>query len=109
MKKIILPLLALALIATSCREAGTTDVRLTGDEANLPAELKGLKIYSVATGYGNTIKVAVFENQVVGSNYQSGKRRQNCVNVYKTSGETVSYPASSIIVENDSILVIKKK
>jgi hypothetical protein len=108
-KKIIFPLLALTLIATSCREAGTTDVRITGDEANLPTELKGLKIYSVATGYGSTIKVAVFENQVVGSNYPSGKHRQNCINVYKQSGETVSYPASSIIVENDSILVIKKK
>ena len=109
MKKIILPLLALTLIVTSCTQAGTTEVRLTGAESNLPAELKGLKIYSVATGYGNTIKVAVFENQVVGSNYPSGKHRQNCINVYKQSGETVSYPASSIIVENDSILVIKKK
>ncbi len=109
MKKIILPLLALTLIATSCREAGTTGVTISGTEEDLPEELKGLKIYSVATGYGGTIKVAVFENQVVGSNYKVGKHRQNCVNIYKESGETVSYPASSIIVENDSILVIKKK
>lgn len=109
MKKTILSLLVLSTILVSCRDAGTTEVGLSGTEANLPAELKGLKIYSVATGYGNTIAVAVFEGNVVGTNYPVGKYRANCVNVYKESGETVSYPVSSIIVENDSILVIKKK
>ena len=109
MKKTILSLLVLSTILVSCRDAGTTGVTISGTEANLPAELKGLKIYSVATGYGNTIKVAVFEGNVVGTNYPVGKHRGNCVNIYKETGETVSYPASSIIVENDSILVIKKK
>ena len=109
MKKIALSLLILSTSLVSCRDAGTTEVRLSGTEANLPAELKGLKIYSVATGYGNTIKVAVFEGNVVGTNYPVGKHRGNCVNIYRETGETVSYPASSIIVENDSILVIKKK
>ena len=109
MKKTILSLLVLSTILVSCKDAGTTEVGLSGTEANLPAELKGLKIYSVATGYGNTIKVAVFEGNVAGTNYPVGKHHGNCVNIYKETGETVSYPASSIIVENGSILVIKKK
>ena len=109
MKKTILSLLVLSTILVSCRDAGTTNVTISGTEANLPKELKGLKIYSVATGYGNTIKVAVLEGNVVGTNYQVGKHRGNCVSIYKGTGETVSYPASNIIVENDSILVIKKK
>jgi hypothetical protein len=92
MKKTILSLLVLSTILVSCKDAGTTEVRLSGTEVNLPAELKGLKIYSVATGYGNTIKVAVFEGNVVGTNYPVGKHRGNCVNIYKGYLERTTAP-----------------
>jgi hypothetical protein len=108
MKKIILSLFALSLLMTSCRDAGTTDLYVHGGELALPEELKGLKIYAVSDGYGNRVKVAVFQGQVVGTRYQSGKYQYDAVNVYKDDGTSRSYPASNIIVENDSMIVIRK-
>lgn len=108
MKKIVLSLFALSLLLSSCRDAGTTDLYVHGEEPALPQELKGLKIYAVSDGYGGRVKVAVFQRQVVGTRYQSGKYHYDAVNVYKEDGTARSYPASNIIVENDSILVIKK-
>jgi hypothetical protein len=109
MKKIILSLFTVSFLLSSCRDAGTTELYLHGQEPTLPEELKGLKIYAVSDGYGSSIKVAVFEGQVVGTKYKSGKYSYDEVNVYKENGTSRSYPESSIIVENDSILVIKKK
>lgn len=109
MKKLILSLFVITLALSSCRDAGTTDVYVHGEEPALPEELKGLKIYAVSDGYGNKVKVAVFKNQVVGTRYQSGKYQYDAVNIYKNDGSTRSYSADNIIVENDSILVIKKK
>lgn len=109
MKRIILSLFSISLFLSSCRDAGTTDLYLHGQEPALPEELKGLKIYAVSDGYGSRIKIAVFEGQVVGTRYQSGKYQYDVVNVYKENGTSRSYPESSIIGENDSILIIKKK
>lgn len=107
MKKNILSLFLLSLIFVSCYDPGTTEIRVHGNEVGLPEELKGLKIYSVSDGYSK-IKVAVFEGRVVGTNYKSGKHRHNSVNVYEENESTRSFSTEDIIIENDSIVVIRK-
>lgn len=106
------------MIFSSCSDPGTTTVRLQGDEKGLPEELKGLKIYSVSDGYGNYtvsdgygnyIKVSILENQVVGTSYMNGKHKNHLVYANQNNEITITVPKKNIIVENDSIMVIKKK
>jgi hypothetical protein len=105
MKKILLALILL-LTLTSCEDKGLTRQTLTGDESTLPAELKGLKVYTVSTGSGNYVKVAVLNNQAISTTYKSGKHQQSVILVNKETERTIN--VESIISENDSILVIKK-
>jgi hypothetical protein len=102
MKK-ILTFLILLLTLTSCEDKGVTRQTLTGDESNLPAELKGLKVYRVSCGVADYVKVAVIDNQVVSTTY--GKH-QSVILVNKENPRTIN--VESIISENDSIIVIKK-
>ena len=101
-------LFLVSIVAISCSDPGTTRIRVHGTEPALPEELKGLKIYSVSEGNGRNIKVAVFQGQVVGTTYQNGKYQYDAVNIYKSDGSIRAYPESNIIIENDSILVIRK-
>jgi hypothetical protein len=105
MKKILLALI-LALTLLSCEDKGVTRQTLTGDESNLPAELKGLKVYRVSCGEGDYVKVAVLNHQAISTTYQSGKHQQSVILVNKETERTIN--VESIISENDSILVIKK-
>lgn len=105
MKK-ILTCLILLLTLTSCEDKGVTQQWLTGDETNLPAELKGLKIYTVSCGSGNYVKVAVLNNQPISTTYQSGKHQQSTILINSKPERTIN--VESIISENDSIVVIKK-
>jgi hypothetical protein len=106
MKKILTFLFCIALLTISCEDKGVTRQTLTGDESNLPAELKGLKVYRVSCGVGDYVKVAVIDNQVVSTTYQSGKHQQSVILVNKETPRTIN--VESIISENDSIIVIKK-
>jgi hypothetical protein len=114
MKKILTILFCIALLTISCQDKGVTRQTLTGEERTLPAELKGLKVYTVSTGEGNYVKVAVLNNQAISTTYQSGKHSQSVVLVNKEvefgAGQitTRTINVESIISENDSILVIKK-
>jgi hypothetical protein len=99
-------LVVLTTILVSCEDRGTTEERLTGNENELPEELKGLKVYSVSTGYGNYVKVAIMNNQVLGTTYSKGKTSESVVMFYKNQKREII--VESIISENDSILVIKK-
>ena len=105
MKKILLALILL-LTLTSCEDKGLTRQTLTGNESTLPVELKGLKVYTVSTGEGNYVKVAILNNQAISTTYQSGKHQQSVILVNKEGERTINVEA--IISENDSILVIKK-
>jgi len=105
MKK-ILTFLILLLTLTSCEDKGVTRQTLTGDETNLPAELKGLKVYRVSCGEGEYVRVAVLNNQAVSTTYQDGKIQQSVILVNKETPRTIN--VESIISENDSIIVIKK-
>jgi hypothetical protein len=110
MKK-ILSIIAISLFLTGCEEAGKTSQKLAGDESNLPAELKGLKVYRVSCGEGDYVKVAVLNNQVASTTYQVGKVQQSTIIVNadqdKPNQQDIYY-RSDIISENDSIIVIRK-
>ena len=106
MKKILTILFCIALLTISCEDKGVTHQPLTGDETNLPAELKGLKVYTVSTGSGNYVKVGILNNQAISTTYQSGKHQQSVILVNKGTPRTIN--VESIISENDSIVVIKK-
>jgi hypothetical protein len=109
MKKVILSLTLISAILTSCRDAGTTSLRVNGKEQALPEELKGLKIYDVSEGGVSSVKVAVLEGRVIGTTYQEGKYTESVVNIYKNKEKpTRSFLEENVLVENDSIIVIRK-
>ena len=106
MKKILTILFCIALLTISCEDKGVTSQRLTGDEPTLPAELKGLKVYTVSCGEGEYVKVGILNNQVISTTYQAGKVKQSVILVNKGTPRTIN--VESVISENDSIIVIKK-
>lgn len=113
MKKFkISPLVSLLLCAmfsiifTSCESAGVTSQKLNGDEQELPVELKGLKIYSVSTGNGAYVKVAVLDGKINSTTSSVGKFEESTVIVNKRNSNIIT--VSQILVENDSLIVCKK-
>jgi hypothetical protein len=98
-------LLALTLFS-SCEDKGVTNVSLIGNEDQLPEELKGLKVYSVSLGEGKWITVAKMDNQPTSATYNVGKTQASTIFIQKENREI---EIESIISENDSIMVIKKK
>jgi hypothetical protein len=105
MKQIIIIIITL-LTLNSCDTPGTTTMRLTGTEANLPEELKGLKIYNIATGSGNYVKVAILDNKVNSTTYKIGKHAKSTI-ILNTKIEQ-AYKVRRLISESDSILVFLK-
>lgn len=107
MKYTFLFLLVLTITFTSCYEAGTASTSLDGTEANLPEELKGLKIYTVTTGTLSSVQIGVLDNtRTTSTTYPRGKTQQTFILVEKNTGRTIE--VSGIISENDSIIVCKK-
>jgi hypothetical protein len=110
MKAIKFLLITLILVTiTSCQPAGETTVRLTGEEQNLPDELKGLKVYTVSIGEGNYVKVAVLNGQVNSSTYSEGKSQHTTVVINKDRYNERVIEVEEILSETDDIIVIKKK
>ena len=105
--KIKLSIIALAIVGlTSCADPGTTQLRLNGNESNLPDELKGLKIYSVVTDEGHYVKVAILNNQINSTTYKVGNHTQSLVLVNKQDGKLIE--VSSVLMENDSLIICRK-
>lgn len=105
--KLKLSFIGLAIISlTSCSDAGTTQLQLNGNESNLPDELKGLKVYSVATDGGHYVQVAVLDNQINSTTYKVGKQNQSLVIINK--GDNKLIEVSSILMENDSLIICRK-
>ena len=105
--KLKLSIIALAIVGlTSCSDAGTTQIQLNGDESNLPDELKGLKVYSVATDGGHYVQVAVLDNQINSTTYKVGKHTESLVIVNKQDNKLIE--VSSVLMENDSLIICRK-
>ena len=93
-------------ILNSCKNAGESRELLNGEEAGLPEELKGIKVYTISTGDLGYVKVAVLDEQINSLTYKKGKREETTVLMNHKSGSIVEI--SEIISENDSIIVCKK-
>lgn len=105
MKKILLfTLLSLSLY--SCNNPGDTTQTMDGNNHELPEELKGLKVYQVADGTMSYVKVAVLNGQVNSVTYPVGKSQETVIMVNKATNKM--YEISEVLMENDSIMVVKK-
>ena len=105
MKKSFIILTSLFLLS-SCEDPGVVRQELTENEVNLPEELKGLKVYSVAIKNGNKIKVAFMEGYKSSStSYRNGKFDETTI-LLESTGRVIK--VKEIISETDSIIVIKK-
>jgi tellurite resistance-related uncharacterized protein len=107
MKKLLL--IACLFIAFSCADPGVTTKNLTGDEAQLPEELKGLKVYSVSCGEGEYVKVAILNGQINSATYSEGKTTETTIIVDKGSYKERTIYVKEVLSETDDIIVIRKK
>ena len=98
--------LLVAVFFVGCEDAGTTRQQLSGNESELPEELKGLKIYRVSTENGGAVRVAVLNGNVNSSTYKAGKTTQSTIVVNKSNGKLIE--VREVLVENDSLLVCRK-
>jgi hypothetical protein len=107
MKKLLL--FAVLLLAFSCADPGVTTRELVGDEKELPEELKGLKIYSVSTGEGSYVKVAIFNNEINSVTYSEGKTTETTIVINKGEYNEKTIYGREILAETKDIIVIRKK
>jgi len=103
---VLAAILLLCAVFSSCDQAGVTQQRLSGNENDLPQELKGLKVYSVSVGYGSYVKVAVLDNKVNSTTYQVGKVQESLIVVDNATGKQIK--VAQILSETDSIIVCRK-
>jgi hypothetical protein len=101
--KLISIVIVSLLFLFGCKDKGVSEVELSGFENNLPAELKGLRVYNVSTGNGGYIKVAILNNSPVVTKIDS----HITIIMGKNVKDRIIY-AKQIISETDSIIVIKK-
>lgn len=94
------------LLMVSCSDAGVTRKTLNGDESTLPDELKGLKVYSVSTGDGNYVKVAILDNKLNSTTYKVSKHEESTIILNKEASNVVD--VKEVVYENDSIIIFKK-
>ena len=112
MKNICTIILSLFLLSnlTSCEEAGVSRQETNGNEKDLPEELKGLKVYSVSTGGGSWVKVAILDGKVNSTTYKrnsGGKSTQTTILIDKRNNNKV-IEITQVLMENDSIIVCRK-
>ena len=98
----------ISFFALSC-ESGTTSIQLKGDETLLPEELKGLRVYSVATENWGSVRVAVLNGEVNSLTYPVGKTTQTTIVVNKDRYNERLIEAEEVLSETDDIIVIRKK
>jgi len=92
MKTKLFVLLFLSVLMFGCSTKGESVQHLNGSETNLPEELKGLKVYSVAIDDDGTyVKVAVLNGHVNSTTYQVGKVQETTIQV-EANPETIPNP-----------------
>lgn len=107
MKKLI-TLITIILTITSCSDPGSTRVTLNGNESTLPDELKGLKVYNVATDNLGYVKVAVLNNQINSTTYTVGKTQQTTLIINNNQTTPKVIQVKNVIMENDSLIICRK-
>lgn len=105
----LLSVILLSLVLFSCERAGVTRQKLTGAEEILPAELKGLKVYSVSCGEGEYVNVAILNGEMNSATYSEGKTTETTIVVDKGNYKERTIYAKEVLSETDDIIVIRKK
>ena len=96
-------------IFLACEPKGSATMLLTGEEATLPEELKGLKVYNVAyTNDGSYIKVAVLGGKVNSVQYPVGKHQESAIIVDNSGYTRREITVKGIILENDTMIIARK-
>lgn len=90
----------------ACDENGSSYQKLSGNESELPEELKGLKVYTIKTGVLDHVKVAILDNKINSTTYQVGNTQESTIIVNQNTGKAII--VSQILFENDSIVVARK-
>ena len=109
MKKVLLAT-ALATLLVGCDDSPPSQVHIT-QENQLPIELKGLKIYAVSTSgsMGRTIYIGYVPNkQTMSLEYSQGKTTESVI-VVKDASSNKIIVGKSIIMENDSMVIVRKQ
>ena len=107
MKNFLIPIiLIVSILLTSCQDKGETSLYLSGKENTLPDELKGLKVYSVSTGAGTYVKVAILDGQINSTTYSVGKFEESTIILNRQNDQIIE--VSQVIMENDSLVVCRK-
>lgn len=107
--KIIIIVAIAAMSLAACKKSGTTIQKLYGTEEALPQELKGLKVYTVHLDEnGNTVMVAILDNDINSVTYREGKQDKTAIVINKDSYDERIIIAKEVVMENDSLMVIKK-
>lgn len=108
MKKLILFSVLLMFIAVSCEDPGVSSQKLTGTEENLPAALKGLKVYTVSLGEGDYVKVAMFGDNINSATYSEGKTTETTIIINPENYNMRTIHAKEIVYETNEIIVVRK-
>jgi hypothetical protein len=113
MKKIGLILVFLCSVSLmGCMNKGDSTQYLNGSEdlANLPEHLKGLKVDYVAISDGNGIYIATLPNaKTMSLEYSQGKTSENVIVILPNDTKQRVINAKTILLENDSVILISKK
>jgi tellurite resistance-related uncharacterized protein len=99
-------IILLAFVA--CDDPGVTSQELTGEEANLPDVLKGLKVYSVSTGEGGYVKVAILNGEVNSVGYSEGKTSETTIIINPDNYNMRTIHAKEIVYETNEVIVVRK-
>jgi hypothetical protein len=96
--------IALMPIIISCVEPGTVDLIDTGK-----IEGKNIKIYSYWYAKGYNVKLAFIEDEINSVTYSVGKHEETVILVNSNENvKSVQTITGNIIMENDSMILIKK-
>jgi hypothetical protein len=106
--KFFIAVLLLVVVTTCCLNKGEASQNLNGDENELPDELKGLKVYTVGIGNLNNVRVAVLNGEINSLTYTEGKATKTTIIINKDRYNKRTIVAKDIVMENDSLILIRK-
>lgn len=104
--KVITILFAFSILIFSCQSPGMTTKKLDGDENLLPEELRGLRVYNVSLNDGNSVKVAILNNELNSITGIKGKRNESTIILNTETRNTIE--VKEILMENDTLIIFRK-
>jgi hypothetical protein len=94
MKTLLFCLVGLALVS-GCNTRGRASLEIEGNEPNLPAELRGIRVWNLDVGHGERVRISIL-NSSVSTTY------------YTKEGVITSTVERDVLWENDSLMLVRK-